>query len=413
MVCCNGTNINDLSPLDGLVELKRIYCDRSLINYQKAWQFMQKNTTVLVIFESDELTRWWTTVPGEWKKLFSYYTKLDDPPTTEQLHRLAVVDSINISGRTMITTLIPLGMLMELRRLECANSGITDLKPLEKLVGLTNINISNTKVTSVAPLGGLKNLQFLFMDNTLVSDLTPLSNIKSLQKIYGDNSGVTLLEALQFADANPSCLVIFQTYENTNWWKNLTEEWKQVFLNQMNFTGVPDKIQLQQIVNLDNLIISGNPQITSLQPILHLSRLTQLEFTDTRISGLEYLQSMKKLTVLHMAKNPVSDLTPLSALTGLQELDFSNTQVEELEPIQNLTNLGTLKFSGTLVKNLKYLSRMVNLKVVEMYNTKVSSLDVLEPMSKLTNLKIFNTKISEKRVAKFKTTHPGCEVIFY
>jgi len=413
LICCNGTNVKDLSPVDGFAELKRIYCNKSLVNYEKAWQFMQKNPSVLVIFESEELTKWWTTIPVEWKKLFSYYTKLDDQPTTEQLHRLAAIDSINISGRTTITTLAPLAMLMELRRLECDNTGITDLKPLENLVGLTNVNISNTKVSSIAPLEGLKNLQLLLMENTMVSDITPLSDIQSLHKIFADNSGVTLPEAMQFTDTNPDCLVIFQTYENTNWWKNLTEDWKQVFLSQMKFTGVPDKIQLQQMAFLDKLTISGNMQITDLQPVLHLARLKQLEFTDTRISGLEVLQSMKQLKIIHMSKNPVSDLTPLSGLTGLQELDFSNTQVEELEPIQNLTNLETLKFSGTLVKNLKYLSRMVNLKVVEMYNTRVSNLDVLEPMKGLTNLKIFNTKIGEKRVAKFKTTHPGCEVIFY
>jgi Leucine-rich repeat (LRR) protein len=413
MIFCNGTNINDLSPLDGLGDLKRIYCDKSLVKYQKAWQFMQKNPAVLVIFESEELIKWWPTLPVEWKKIFSYYTKVDEQPTIEQLHRVSAIDSINISGRTTITTLAPLVMLKQLRRLECANSGISEMKPLETLVDLTNINISNTTVSSVAPLEGLMKLELLQMDNTKVSDLKPLSKIISLQKIYADNSGVSLSVASQFADANPECLVVFQTYENTNWWKNLPEEWKQIFLNQMSFTGVPDKIQLQQIAFLDKLTISGNIQITDLQPVLHLSRLKQLEFSDTRISGLEVLQSMKQLKIIHMSKNPVSDLTPLSGLTGLQELDISNTQVEELEPIQNLTNLETLKFSGTLVKNLKYISRMVNLKVVEMYNTRVSSLDVLEPMRGLTNLKIFNTKISEKKVAKFKTTHPGCEVIFY
>ena len=166
MIFCNGTNINDLSPLDGHSELKRIYCDKSLVNYQKAQQFMQKNPSVLVIFESEELTKWWSTVPVEWKKLFSYYTKMDDQPTNEQLHRLAAIDSINISGRTTITTLAPLEMLKQLRRLECANSGISDLKPLEPLVDLTNINISNTKVSSIAPLEGLNKLQILLMDNT-------------------------------------------------------------------------------------------------------------------------------------------------------------------------------------------------------------------------------------------------------
>jgi Leucine-rich repeat (LRR) protein len=413
MIFCNSTNIKDLSPLDGLGELMRIYCDKSLVNDKEARQFMMKNPSVLVIYKSEALTKWWTTVPPEWKKIFSYYSKLDDTPTTEQLHRLTDVDSINISGRASIITLTPLSMLDQLRRLECANSGISDLKPLENLHNLSNINISNTKVASIAPLEGLNKLEFLFMDNTQVSDLTPLSKTKSLQKICADNSGVNLSEVSKFAEANPGCIVIFQTYDNTNWWKNLPEEWKQIFMSEMNFTGDPDKIRLEQIASLGKLVISENVQISGLQPVLHLSRLKELECNGTPITSLDILGTMKHLKILRVTKNPVSDLTPLSALTGLQELDISNTQVEELEPIQNLTSLETLKFSGTQVKNLKYLSRMVNLKVMEMYNTKVSSLDVLEPMKQLKTLKIFNTKISEKKVAKFKETHPGCDVVYY
>jgi hypothetical protein len=374
---------------------------------------MQKNPSVLVVFESEQLSKWWSSTPDEWRKILGYYTSLDANPTKEQLHRLASVDSINLSGRTSITSLAPLEMLKNLRHLECSNSGITELGPLENLINLTDINISNTEVSSVAPLDGLKMLANLNMDNTKVSDLDPLIKLKNLRRIYADNSGVMLSEANNFTDLNPECLIIFQTYENTNWWKNLTEPWKKVFLDQMGFTGVPDKIQLQQIANLETIAVSDNFQLTSLQPLLHLSRLKELAFTGTPITSLDVLGQMKQLKIIRVTKNPVADLTPLAGLTGLQELDFSNTQVEELEPIQNLTNLETLKFSGTPVKNLKYLARMINLKVVEMYNTRVSSLDVLEPMKELKTLKIFNTKISEKKVEKFRATHPGCEVIFY
>jgi Leucine-rich repeat (LRR) protein len=65
------------------------------------------------------------------------------------------------------------------------------------------------------------------------------------------------------------------------------------------------------------------------------------------------------------------------------------------------------------VKNLKYLQNFKKLKILEFYNTKVSNLDVLETMTGLKSLKIFNTRISEKRIAKFKMTHPSCEVVFY
>jgi Leucine-rich repeat (LRR) protein len=403
----------DLAPLDGLVELKRIYCDKSLVKYEMAQSFMQKNPSTLVIFESDQLTRWWASIPDEWRKILTYYTRLDEKPSKEQLHRLSATDSINISGRSSITSLAPLEIFRKLRRLECASSGISDLSPLKNLTDITEINISSTKVSSIDPLAGLTKMTLLNMDNTKVSDLDPLSKLPDLTMIYADNTGVTLDEATRFSEQNPDCLVIFQTYENTNWWKNLSEAWKKVLLDQIGISGVPDKISLQKIANLEKLEVSENFQITNLQPLLHLSRLREISLTDTPITSLDVLGQMKQLRIIRVTKNPVSDLTPIAGLTGLQELDISNTQVEKLDPIQNLTNLETLKFSGTPVKNLKYLARMIHLKVVEMYNTRVSSLDVLEPMTNLKSLKIFNTKISEKKVGKFKESHPECEVIFY
>jgi hypothetical protein len=56
---------------------------------------------------------------------------------------------------------------------------------------------------------------------------------------------------------------------------------------------------------------------------------------------------------------------------------------------------------------------MLKLTTVEMSNTEISNLDVLDSMKNLKILKIFRTKISEKKVAKFKEIHPGCEVTYY
>ena len=410
---CDSSNVMDLTPLNGLPELKRIYCDKSLIKHDQATTFMLKNPSVLVIFESVELATWWASATDEWKKILSYYTSMDARPSKEQLHRLASVDSINISGRTSITSLAPLEMMKKLRYLACANTGITDLSSLENLIDLKEIDFSNTSVSSVLPLKDLKMLTNLYMDNSKVSDLAPLKNLSNLKMVYADNSGITLPEAARFALMNPECLVIFQTYENTSWWKNIPEPWKQVFLDKMGLSGVPDKVRLQQIANLEKLEISDNSQVSGLQPLLHLSRLKEVSLMDVPVTSLDVLGQMKQLRTIRVIKTPVSDLAPLSGLIDLQELDFSNTQVEDLEPIKGLTNLEILKFSGTQVKNIKYLDGMSKLKVVEMYNTRVSSLDVLDPISSLRSLKIFNTRISEKKVEKFKAGHPGCDVIYY
>jgi hypothetical protein len=240
-----------------------------------------------------------------------------------------------------------------------------------------------------------------------------LKSLKKLTFIYADNTGLTLAKANEFMDDNPLCQVIFQTYENTQWWSGLSQAWKDNLLKYFSLTGTPDKVQLQKITGTEKLAVNEDPGIISLQPVVNLSRLKELEFSDTRVSSLDPLSRMTQLRALRFPKNPITQLDALSSLANLRELDFSNTQVENLLPLQNLLYLETLKFAGTPVKNLKYLQNLRNLKVLEFYNTKVSNLDVLEPMSGLKSLKIFNTKISEKRVAKFKMTHAGCEVVFY
>jgi Leucine-rich repeat (LRR) protein len=413
MVFFSNTGVKSLDVFGSLANVKKIYCDNTKINPDLALQFMLKHPDIDLVFESDALKKWWETMLPDWKKVFSLYRKLDDSPTTEQLHKLITLDSLNISGRMAITSLDPLTKLTQIRVIECANTGVTSLDPLKDLLEITRITANNTKVPSVQPLAKLTKLTVLSVDYTTVNDISPLKGLKKLTFIYADNTGVTLANANQFMDDNPGCLVVSQTYENTQWWSGLSQAWKDNLLKYFGLSGTPDKVQLQKIAGTEKLVLTEDPGIISLQPVVNLSRLKELEFSDTRVSGLDPLSRMTQLRVLRFPKNPVAELDPISTLSNLRELDFSNTQVENLMPIQNLIYLETLKFAGTPVKNLKYIQNLRNLKTLEFYNTKVSNLDILENISGLKSLKIFNTKISEKRVAKYKQAHPGCEVVFY
>lgn len=413
LVFFDNTPVRSLDVFDNLPAIRKIYCDNTKIDPDKALQFMLKHPAIDLVFESEVLAKWWTGMPAEWKKVFNLYRTLDASPGPEQLHHLITLDSLNINGRMAITSLDPLSKLTQLRILECANTAVTSLDPLSELYALTLVNATNTKISSVQPLSKLMELAVLSVDHTTVSEISPLKNLKKLNFIYADNTGLTLAKANEFMDENPHCMVISQTYENTQWWSQLSQAWKDELLKYFSFSGMPDKIQLQKIAGTEKLVISEDPGIISLQPVVNLSRLKELEVSDTRVSSLEPLARMNQLRVLRFPKNPVTQLNEISALNNLRELDFSNTQVEDLMPIQNLLFLETLKFGGTPVKNLKYLQNLRKLKVLEFYNTKISNLDVLENMTELKSLKIFNTRISEKRIAKFKVTHPGCEVVFY
>ena len=413
LVFFDNTGVRSLDVFEHLPSIRKIYCDNTKIDPDHALQFMLKHPAVDLVFESDVLEKWWGSMPADWKKVFNLYRKLDDSPGPEQLHHLITLDSLNINGRMAITSLDPVSKLTQLRILECANTAVNSLEPLKDLLEITLINATNTKVSSVQPLSKLTKLAVLSIDHTAVSDISPLNSLKKLTFIYADNTGLTIAKANEFMEESPHCLVISQTYENTQWWSELSQAWKDDLLRYFNFTGMPDKVQLQKIAGTEKLVIKEDPGIISLQPVVNLSRLKELEISDTRVSSLEPLSRMTQLQVLRFPKNPVTQLNAITTLANLRELDFSNTQVEDLMPIQNLLLLETLKFGGTPVKNLKYLKNLRNLKVLEFYNTKISNLDVLETMTGLKSLKIFNTRISGKRIAKFKMTHPGCEVVFY
>jgi Leucine-rich repeat (LRR) protein len=413
IIFLSETKVSALDPIGDLPKLKKVYCDNTLVDQEKAMNFTQQHPAALVIFESQELEKWWNSMSPEWKKVFGMYGDLNNPPTPEQLHRLLAIDSVNVNGRAEINTIAPVSKLVYLRHLEFTSTAVTDLEPLRDLTGLTYINGDNSKITSLASLAGLKNLKTLSINNTGVSDLSPLKPLKVLAMVYADNTGINLQAGNAFLDSNPGCLVIFQTYENTNWWKNLPQAWKDCFLDQLKLKGTPDKVQLQQIVSLKKVVISENPQITSLGNLLKLSRLEELQISGTAVASLEPVAQMKTLKILRFPKNPVTDLTPLAQHQGLREIDCSNTPVETLEPLKLLSGLEVLKISGTQVKNLKDIMTLTGLKTLEAYNTRISSLDPLEKMTALKSLIIFNTKVSEKKVQKFKSTHPGCEVTFY
>jgi Leucine-rich repeat (LRR) protein len=413
MAFFDNTSVKSLDVFENIPGIKKIYCNNTKVDPDHALQFLLKHPNVDLVFESDALAKWWGNMPSDWKKVFNLYRKLDVSPGTEQLHHLITLDSLNISGRMSITSLDPVSKLTQLRILECANSAIASFDPIMDLLELTVINATNTKVSTVQPLSKLTKLTVLSVDHTTISDISVLNSLKQLLFIYADNTGLTLAKANEFMDANPHCLVVSQTYENTQWWNELSEAWKDNLLHYFSYKAPPDKVQLQRMVGTEKLIINEDPGIISLQPVVNLSRLKELEISDTRVSSLEPLSRMTQLQVLRFPKNPVTQLDPISSLANLRELDFSNTQVEDLMPIQNLRNIEILKFGGTPVKNLKYLQNLRNLKVLEFYNTKIGNLDVLETMTGLKSLKIFNSRISEKRVAKFKITHPGCEVVFY
>jgi hypothetical protein len=409
----DSTMISSLAPLDSLVKLQRVYCNNSKIRQKDALNFLKKHPDASLVYASKELAAWWKGMSPEWQKQFNFYMSLNDPPTTEQLHKLVLLDSINVTGRATITSLDPLSKMILMRRLYFPSTGVTSLEPLKELTELKTISMNNTKVSNLQPLTGSSQLEVLFLDNTPVADLTPLYQLDKLGIVYADNSAIDDAQADKFYAKKPKTLLIYQTYENDEWWKGLSDGWKTVMKEQVKLDGKPDKHDLQRMANLRAVSFTENFQISDITPLLHLTRLVDLRFSGTTVASLDPVAKMPKLQVLYCSKNPISSLTPITGLPALKELDFSNTQVEDIDALQNMMQLELLKFNGTQVKNLKYLQKLVNIRVIEFYNTRVGNIDVLEGMTKLETVKMFNTKVSAKKVEKLRASRPKCEIVYY
>lgn len=431
----DDTRVDKLDPLSGLQNLKQVFCDNAMVTPAHANQFMKVNPQTLVVFQSAELNAWWENLNTTWKNIFKKYIYLDEQPTKAQLHELIKQKIIDVSKRSEIKNLQPLKKLIYLQHLNCSQTSITDLEPLSDLIDLKYLDLSLTNINSIVPLKNLSKLESLYFSSTGVSDLSPLFNLNFLQQVHGnytevkdlsplvelsnlkfayfDHSKVELEDFMAFNAKNQEVLVVFQTPVLVSWWESLPESWKKVFINKLNLKdGDLSKEALQQITNIKTLDISNNLQLKTLEPLKQLKCLKELTFSGTQISNLQTLSGLKRLNKIICANNPITDLSAIMNLPMLTYLDISNISIRDFEQIQFMTSLETLICPGTQIRNLKYLDYLKNLKVLECYNTNIRNLNALEGLQ-LEVLKCYNTGLNQRRVSKFKESHPNTEVVYY
>jgi Leucine-rich repeat (LRR) protein len=225
----------------------------------------------------------------------------------------------------------------------------------------------------------------------------------------------------------------------TNWWNSLSLEWKSVFRDRYNLNDSVTLIDLKTIKSTNELDISNNPLILSLEPLSELNslafltiagtqvndltpirnltelvkldisstkvnqlaplkyvvKLQDLNISNTLVTDLSVLSKMTNLKSVAMRDVPVSDFSSLSQLTLLQEADLSQTQLNTVSPFQNHTQLKALNLSETYVQDLHPLSTVKALEILELDTTPIRNLNGCEQLVNLKTLSINHTSISD------------------
>jgi Leucine-rich repeat (LRR) protein len=126
------------------------------------------------------------------------YLILDDTPV-EDLRPISGMSNLSVLSirRTGVKYLKPVGNLTDLVSLSLEGCNrITDFTPLRGMNSLEYLNLSKTRVKDLTPLSGLSMLSHLFIDNTPVRDLAPLAGLKHLEALHVNGTNVQDLRPL-------------------------------------------------------------------------------------------------------------------------------------------------------------------------------------------------------------------------
>lgn len=430
-----STEVSDIQSVSGLASLKRIYCDRTLITREKANAFMHDNPEVLVIYESQALTAWWSAIPGAWKDVFRKMAELSEPPSREELHEVANITHIDIGRNKNIYNLLPLKQLHSLQsllapetnisaidalkenldivELDLSSTFVHDISALSSLRILEKLNLNNSPVENIESLKSARQLRYLNIESTNISSLLPLAELNNLELVLCDGISADQDEVGQIYDANPKVTVVYQTVVLDQWWQTLPEAWIHV-LSQHQATDIPPtRLQLQRIVDIREIDISNTPGLSSLLPLFPFHRIQILKMNNTQISDLDPLKHHKTITELFCADNPIRDLAPLKNLDHLTVLNCSNTLVSNLKELGKPDSLQILNVAGTQIRNLRALRDMHSLRQLDCYNTRIRSLRPIENLKNLELLRCYNTQLWPWSINRFMKAVPDCEVVYY
>lgn len=404
----NYTLVASIQPLQTLPKLEKVYCDHTPITRELAHAFMANKPGVIVIFDSEDLKSWWSTLPPAWQKLFRQQTNISQNPDKDALAVVTSLDSVNLAAYTEINDLSPLQRLNKLHVVILTHTQVTDLSPLKDHRDIRLLDISDTPVNDLTPLKGFSQLEVLYADSSRIEDLTPLVGAGNLKKLFVDKTGVHDVIVQGFLKSSPRCLVVYKTHTLEKWWAELSPEWQEVFSTQLKIQG---RESLHALVELERLHFENVP-VRDLSPLNVFIRLKDLSFSATGVTDLAPLTTHTALQTLHATSSPIAEITSVAKLPNLEEIDISNTPVDDLEPLSQLLHLKRLNCSGTQVKKLNALEYTPALQYLDCSNTRVKKLDPVLRLP-LTTLKCYNTRISNGRVESFKSANPECQVVYY
>jgi len=362
-VNCSNTMVTDLFPIRNLNHLEMLNCSETPVDNIQPLYY---STTLKDLNCSYTLINDLTPIGGlvNIVNLKCEGIKITNLDFVSQMKNFKILDCSN----TRIYDLSPLADFKAIESLDVSGTSVNNLNTVKELTNLTYFNCENTAVSSLESLIDLPRLEVLRISNTSVTSLEFLKGIKSLKRIYCDNTEIPKAEAIQYMRDHPECLVIFESEDLFSGWKNLENPWKEIVRKNAQISEQPTQEELHQVLTIAKLDISGNKDITTLNPVKRLFNLT----------------------VLNVSATNLKDFTPVSEIRELEDLNISNNTLSSID----------------------FLTNSSRLHILNIENTQVASLSSLEKLSDLKTIYADNSGINDSKAFQFREKNSGCIVVY-
>ena len=337
-------DVQDLSPLSDLTELKRLY-----LRYN-------------AIIDLSPLT--------DLKQLTHVDLTGNHIRDISPLSGLANLSRLELG----LNEISDLGPLSELRRLDwliLRFNRISNLTGLSELAQLTSIlDLSYNDISDISALSSLTALGALYLHGNAISDLTPLSSLAKLQNLgLSDN---------QISDLTP------------------LSELTRLHHLDVNDNDVSHLTPLSESSLLINLWLRGN-RISDISPLSELRQVRDLRLENNAISDLGPLSQMTQLRWLLLGDNAIGDLTPLAGLAKLENLRLDANCVTQLSPLSGLANLAELGVGGNDVslQDVLALPNADGFEVLALAHLGISNVTPLATLTGIRGLNLRGNKVTD------------------
>ena len=185
-------NILDVSPLEGLTELKRLGLSGNNISDASPLEGLPKLETLDLSGNNISDISVLSGLTGL-KRLWLYGNNISDISLSAELTELEhlYLDDNNISD------LSPLADRTELDVLSLNGNNIRDVSPLAGLTGLSSLALIQNKISDVSPLTGLTELKRLWLSVNKISDVSPLAGLTELRTLDLRNNNISDISPLK------------------------------------------------------------------------------------------------------------------------------------------------------------------------------------------------------------------------